>query len=600
MDGENLLGILPLPVFLTDAEGRLTFYNKAAAEFWGYEPPLGEAVICGSWRLYWPDGREMAREDCPVIQTIRTGEPVHGVEFIAEKPDGTRTPIMPVPNVIRDATGRIIGSINLIINLADKHEAAIEAARLAAIVSSSDDAIIGKSLDGLVMTWNASAARMFGYEPGEIIGQPILRIVPPELHGEEFEILAKLKRGERIEHFDTVRVTKDGRRINVSLTVSPIRDSHGRIVGSSKVARDISHRKRAEEMQRLLFDELNHRVKNTLAIIQAIASQSLRRAARTDDFVTSFNGRLQALARAHDLLVEGKMRGTPLADVIREQVVMGETSRIAFSGPSITLDSRLSVQLALVLHELATNARKYGALSVPSGSLSITWNVRTQNGQELHLTWQEKGVPDVKAPESSGFGTTLIERSMYSNGGETEISYNSDGILCRIRLPLPENGVMDQAISAAADFSAARKPAKAQGDPLLKGKRILVVEDEPLVAMDLESQLLALGCIVVGPAPSVGRAMAHLDESEVDAALVDANLGGERVGGLAAALTRQGIPFAFATGYERSALPRGFQDVPLLAKPFDERSIHAAIRDLLSRPRGSDADVVAMRARKPI
>ena len=151
-------------------------------------------------------------------------------------------------------------------------------ARLASIVESSDDAIISKDLDGTVTSWNVGASRIFGYYADEMIGQPITRIIPPELHNEEEEILARLKRGERIEHYETTRVAKDGSRLDISLTISPLRDKHGVVVGASKVARDVTERKRAEKLQRLLIDELNHRVKNTLAMIQAISSQSLRHA----------------------------------------------------------------------------------------------------------------------------------------------------------------------------------------------------------------------------------------------------------------------------------------------------------------------------------
>ena len=169
-----------------------------------------------------------------------------------------------------------------------------------------------------------------------MIGQPILRIIPPELHDEEVEILARLRRGERIEHFDTVRLAKDGRRVDISLAVSPIRDSSGRVTGASKVARDVTERKEAEKLQRLLVDELNHRVKNTLATVQAIASHSLRRARNSEDFVSSFTGRVQALARAHHLLTERTWRGADVADLVREQVVLGvvESNRVAFSGPA--------------------------------------------------------------------------------------------------------------------------------------------------------------------------------------------------------------------------------------------------------------------------
>src|SRR5690606_21157774 len=147
------------------------------------------------------------------------------------------------------------------------------------------------------------------YTAEEMIGQPITRIIPPELHGEEADILEALKRRERIRHFETVRMTKDGRRIDMSLTVSPMLDRAGNVVGASKIGRDVTERKRNEQLKRLLLDELNHRVKNTLATVQAIAGQSLSLASNPKEFVSSFNGRIQALARAHDLLVEGDMKG---------------------------------------------------------------------------------------------------------------------------------------------------------------------------------------------------------------------------------------------------------------------------------------------------
>ena len=208
--------------------------------------------------------------------TLKEGHPVRGVEAIAERPDGTRVPFLPYPTPLRDATGQLVGAINLPVDLTERRRAEVESAQLAAIVASSDDAIISKTLEGRVTSWNEGASRIFGWEASEMIGQPILRIIPPELHDEEVEIMARLRRGERIEHFDTVRLAKDGRRVDISLAVLPIRDSSGRVTGASKVARDVTERKEAEKLQRLLVDELNHRVKNTLATVQAIASEDAR------------------------------------------------------------------------------------------------------------------------------------------------------------------------------------------------------------------------------------------------------------------------------------------------------------------------------------
>lgn len=240
------------------------------------------------------------------------------------------------------------------------------AARLAAIVANSDDVILSKTLDGIVTSWNGGATRIFGYEAEEMIGQHISKIIPPELLDEEKEIIARLARGERIEHFETVRVTKDGRRVDISLTVSPMRDSSGRIIGASKVARDISDRRRAEETQRLLIDELNHRIKNTLATVQAISTQTLRRAATPADFVESFNGRIKALARAHGLLTGGSFQGAEITDLAREQFLLGSEGdhRISWSGPSVTLEAQPALHLALVanLCELFSQVNSFNDL----------------------------------------------------------------------------------------------------------------------------------------------------------------------------------------------------------------------------------------------
>src|ERR1700719_1167985 len=304
--GSELLEALPVAVYTTDAEGRITFFNQSAADLWGHRPELGSDQWCGSWRLYWPDGRPMPHDQCPMALTLKEGRPVRGVEAVAERPDGTRVNFLPYPTPLRDASGRLTGAINLLMDLTERHANEAQAARLAALPISSDDAIVSKTLEGRVTSWNAAATRLFGYAPEEMIGQPITRIIPPELHADEDHILAQLRRGEHIDHYETVRVAKDGRRVDVSLCVSPLRDKTGKVIGASKIARDISERKQAEMLQRLLVQELNHRVKNTLATIQAIANQSMRRARSPAEFVKGFSGRVQALAPQQDTMM--KMR----------------------------------------------------------------------------------------------------------------------------------------------------------------------------------------------------------------------------------------------------------------------------------------------------
>jgi PAS domain S-box-containing protein len=475
-------------------------------------------------------------------------------------------------------------------DVTDRHQAVLESARLAAIVTSSDDAIVTKTLEGVVTSWNEGAARIFGYEAEEMIGQSILRVIPKHLHPEEHDILARLRRGEHIRHYETVRVAKDGRQIDISVTISPLRDSSGKTVGASKVARDITERKQADKLQRLLMDELNHRVKNTLATIQAIASQSLRRSKSPGDFVSSFSGRVQSLARAHDLLTQTKLQGAEIKELVHEQVVYGGTddSRISFSGPSLMLDAQAAVHLALVLHELATNARKYGALSTPNGHLAVNWELQTNGGRKLILDWKESGGPTVTAPKERGFGSTLIEKTLQSHGGEVSISYAANGVSSRISMPLPASAPPNIAMRAAASTDQTTHLLLQPSDKhsTLQGKRIIVIEDEPLVAMDLESNLVAAGCEIAGSVGTIEKARALIANAECDAALIDANLAGCPVDELAAALTQKNIPFAFVTGYGRMALPLGFRDVLMLNKPFGQEQLLTVMEVLLYRNPG--------------
>ena len=583
-DANVLLEALPVAIYMTDAEGCITFFNRAAVELWGREPEPG-TLWCGAVRRYWPDGRLMAAEDYPLARTLKDGTPVQGVQVILERPDGRRVRFMPHPMLLRDASDRITGCINLLVDLTAQYAADVDTARLAAIVESSDDAIVSKTLDGVVTSWNAGATRVFGYEASEMVGQSITRVIPPELLIEEDGILARIRRGERVDHFETVRVAKGGRRIDVSITVSPVRDRLGRIVGASKVGRDITEHKQAERLQRLLTEELTHRVKNTLAMIRAIATQSLARTRSPADFVAAFGGRIEALAHAHDLLTQAPLQGADLAELVRDQVLLGatDTRRIAFAGPQLRLDTQPAVHLALVLHELGTNARKHGALSVPGGRLAVSWELHTNGERHLVLEWTERDGPPVAAPRERGFGSTLIEQTLQAHGGEIAMRYGAEGVTARITLPL-----RDPAWPAVAAVAPAALPeiAPAAAPPLLgrdrlAGKRIVVVEDEPLVSMEIEGCLESAGCVVLGPAGRLAKAKALIAEAECDAALLDANLAGERVDELAAMLAKRNVPFAFVTGYGRDALPAGYRERIVLGKPFSQDRLLAVVERLI-------------------
>lgn len=619
-DGAGLLDALPVAAFTTDTAGRVVWCNTAAVALWGRRPARSEAGWTGAWRLFDAQGAELPPEGTPAACMFR-GVPGPAGVVHAERPDGSRGAYLPRTSLLRDAGGRVTGVLELMLEhqTADMapgsagETADLTAARLAAIVAWSGDAIIGKGLDGMVTSWNAGAVRIFGWSAEEMLGQSITRIIPPELLSEETRIIACLRRGETVTPFDTERLTKDGRRIAISLAVSPIRDASGRVVGASKIARDITARKRAETLQRQLIEELNHRVKNTLATIQAIAGQSLRRAASPEAFVASFGGRVQALARVHDRLVAGEMAGVTVDTLVADALALdpGEEdrtsnaaagpSRVVREGPAVLVEPRLAVQLALVLHELGRNARQHGALKVPDGRLFVDWRVEAgPGGLVLNLSWHEQagpplalfsgqGTPGGGSGAGTGFGIPLIERSLAANGGSAVRHTGQDGFTWAIRLPLP---TPETDILAEEPAPPAVKDATAG---VLAGRKILIVEDEPFVALEIEMELEEAGAIVVGPASSLEAAARMIESEALDAALLDANLAGRPVDSLAAALQERGVPFAFASGYGPSGLPEGFRDRPLLGKPFGPEALIQTVATLLETSAG--ATIVPLRKR---
>ena len=332
-------------------------------------------------------------------------------------------------------------------------------ALLAAIVESSDDAIVSKNLDGIITSWNRGAERIFGYTAAEMIGSPILRIIPDDRHGEEAAIIAQIKRGERVEHFDTIRRRKDGTLFPISVTVSPVRNAGGTIVGASKIARDISERKRLEEAQRVLSREVNHRSKNLLAVVQSIIRYTAAHSP-VRDFPQRIGERLRALSANQDLLIESAWRGADLAQLVRSQIARVDAiplDRVSIEGVSVFLVPTAAQAIGMALHELATNAVKFGALSSGgAGGVRVSWRiVPRETRSELVISWLEVGGPTVSAPEYAGFGTAIIEHiTGQSVGGRVQTTYDPTGFAWELRAP---------ADTLILDASRLGQPADAAG-----------------------------------------------------------------------------------------------------------------------------------------
>jgi PAS domain S-box-containing protein len=434
----QLLDALPNAIYTTDADGRVVFFNHAAAEISGRQPEAGSDRWCVTWKLYRPDGSPLPLDQCPMAVALKERRPVRGEEVIAERPDGTRIPFIPFPTPLFDDSGAMVGGVNMLVDISDRKKAEEHARHLAAIVEFSDDAIVSKDTNGIIQTWNRGAERLFGYKAEEIVGKPVNMLIPADRQDEEPKILDRIRRGERIDHYETVRVRKDGTTLDISLTVSPLKDSNGRVIGASKIARDITERRRQEERRRLLTNELNHRVKNTLATVQSIAAQTFR---GEDAPVLQFQMRLIALARAHDVLTRENWEGANLDELVDRTItaIYAEPQRRFYiSGPSLRLRPKAALSLSMALHELCTNAAKYGALSNDVGRVTIAWRIDdTGDHSRLRLTWREHGGPAVETPGRKGFGSRLLERALARElRARVKLLFPPDGVVCEIDSPL--------------------------------------------------------------------------------------------------------------------------------------------------------------------
>ena len=456
---------LPVQVAHIDTEQRYVSVNAAFVAQVGATRP--EAVIGKTVREILGDVSYATVR--PHIEAALRGEPPtrHAFELSRNADVPRVVEAIYSSQVARD--GAIVGCSIFMVDITERHNVELANARLAAVVYFSGAPMIGTSRKGLIESWNPAAEQVLGYTAAEAIGMPVDDLTPDDRRTEPAEIARRICAGETITNLETVRVTKDGRLIDVLLTPAPILTVDGSFGGTSATLIDITERKAAEETQRLLIDEINHRVKNTLNVLQAIAQQTLMSARDPAHFVDTFSGRVQALSRVHGLLTRAKWAGADLETLVRDQIVVdaldaAEARRVVCSGPACVLERQAAVHLALVLHELGANARKYGALSVAEGTLHVTWSLddrrssTTTEGSAsprvaapcekahgegwpvLELHWRESGGPPVGSVREIGFGTKLIERSLaHAHGGDVSLRFEPDGVQCDIRLPLVDH-----------------------------------------------------------------------------------------------------------------------------------------------------------------
>jgi PAS domain S-box-containing protein len=332
---------------------------------------------------------------------------------------------------VRGSSDAIVAYGTVTRNLSESKLADERSHWLGSIVESSDDAVVSKNLDGIIASWNKGAERVFGYTAEEAIGRPVTIVIPDDRQNEEVEILSRIRRGERIDHFETIRRRKDGTLFPISLTVSPVKNAEGRIIGASKIARDVTEQRQSREQIATLAREVEHRGKNLLASVQAIVN--LSRADSMQGLKDAIEGRIQALANVQSLFVESRWVGAELSAIAARELApygAADKKRVRIEGPSILLEPTAAQAVAVTLHELATNAAKYGSLSVPEGRLDLTWQ-RGADG-EIIVRWAEAGGPAVQEPGRQGFGSRVIKQMTAQLHGKAEFDWRPQGLVCEM------------------------------------------------------------------------------------------------------------------------------------------------------------------------
>ena len=471
----QLLGALPAAIHTTDTAGRIMFYNKAAADLWGVAPRLGRDKCSDLGRLYYPDGSVVPPDECPTKLCLAEKRAVEGREALFERPDGTRIPIIPYPAPLIDADGEVAGVVSMKIDITERKQAQqalaeingqLELAQVAARVCSYTHDIVA----GTVRLSGASGPICGGMVTSDMeipAKQWCARVHRDDVQRLRAENIRAFKerRCELVNEFRFVLPGGEIRWIEARSLV--VYNDAGRAERMAGVYIDVTERRSAENQKNLLIAELDHRVKNVLSCVAAVAQRSRECSRSADELLEVLNGRISSLANTHALLSRSHWEGVSLEDLVRSELApcMTECNNL-IEGPDLVLAAEATQPLAMVLHELATNAAKYGALSNGTGQVLVRWH-KASNGRssdKLVLDWREVGGPPVLAPNPSGYGASVIRDLIpYELGGAVRYELAREGARCTLEIPAKwlRRRAVGEARSQLRRESPARQPQAA-------------------------------------------------------------------------------------------------------------------------------------------
>lgn len=577
---------MPQKMFTADANGNVDYFNQQWIVFTGL--PFEEIRDWGWTQFIHPD--DVAENVRLWQHAIETGTPFEFMHRFRRADEQWRWHLSRA-QPLRDAAGNVVMWAGANTDIHEQKELTEALQQREAALIESEHRFRHMADHAPVMVWVTDADGSCTYlsqswyaftgqteEAG--LGFGWLDATHPEDRRSAEEMFAKATTERMPFRLEYRLRSHDGTYRWAIDAAAPRVGADGRFLGFIGSVIDITERKQAETTQQLLIGELSHRVKNMLANVQSIMQQTLRRTPDPTVFAAAFSGRLQSLSRVHSLLSDTTWQGADMRELVRDQLVHGpvDETRVLIRGPHLKLEPQMALHLALMLHELGTNAIKYGAHSTVFGRVVVDWDIRED---DLLLSWTELGGPRVTAPSQKGFGSTLIEASAKAVGGSARMHSAAAGVIWTIEWPLPSSPATAEP-SGPSPVSVTDRGTTMSDDSLpLQGRRFLVVEDEPLIGLEIVSLLEELGISVTGPVGNEREALEAIQSTPLDMALLDANLSGLPVDAIAAALTSASVPFVFVTGYSRDSLPAAFNSAPVLSKPFTTEQLSEVARSCL-------------------
>jgi len=442
----QLLGALPAAIHTTDTAGRITYCNKAAVDLWGVSPELGKDKCADLGRLYYPNGTLVPPDQCPTKKCLADRQALQPQEVVFERPDGRRIPIIPYPAPLTDERGELVGVVSMKIDITErKHAEQALAERNAQLDLAHRAARVGSytyDIKNRTMRILRASAAIYGlpHSTMEIStqqwGKRVHRDDVARLRSEQIRAF-KEKRREVVSEFRFVRPGGEIRWVEARSLVAY--DNSGRAERMTGVYIDVTERRKTEEYKSLLIAELDHRVKNVLACVAAIAQRSRECSRSAEEFLEVLNGRINSLANTHALLSRSSWEGVGIGELVRSELApCASNGSSLIEGPDIVVAAEATQPLAIVLHELTTNATKYGALSSRRGRVSVCWQRRSSRGSQDHLAleWRETGGPPIAVPGPPGYGSSVIRELIpYELGGSVQYVFAPEGVRCRLEIP---------------------------------------------------------------------------------------------------------------------------------------------------------------------